>query len=280
MGVVAIPYPEIDPVALQIGPIAIKWYGLAYVAGLVLGWLYIKRLLSEPKLWANDKPPFAPSRADDLLLFMTVGVLAGGRLGFVLLYEPVHFLTHPLEIPAVWKGGMAFHGALLGCGLSLWLFARWQKVSPLTAMDLSAAAVPIGLFFGRLANFVNDELYGRPTQVPWGMVFPSARLFSPEIEPTPRHPSQLYEAFFEGLLLFVVLRWLTHRQGALRSPGLTTGAFLTGYGLGRSFCELFRVPNPGHLFTVEPLTPGIAYSIPMILLGIWLIWTARTKLAA
>jgi phosphatidylglycerol:prolipoprotein diacylglycerol transferase len=277
MSFFAIPFPDIDPVALQLGPVAVKWYGLAYVAGLVLGWLYIKRLLAEKRLWSNGEAPFAPSRADDLLMFMTVGVVVGGRLGFVLLYEPAHYLTHPLEIFAIWQGGMAFHGALLGCGLAIWLFARWQKVSPFSAMDLTAAAVPIGLFFGRLANFINGELYGHPTQMPWGMVFPYTRLLSPGVEPAPRHPSQLYEAFFEGLVLFLLLRWLTHRRAALKSPGLTTGAFLTGYGMARSFCELFREPDAGHAFTVGLLTPGIAYSIPMILLGLWFIWMARNR---
>ena len=280
MSLLAIPFPEIDPVALQIGPLAIKWYGLAYVAGLLLGWLYIRRLLVETRLWPNGEPPFAASRADDLLLFMTVGVVLGGRLGFVLLYEPGHYLTHPLDILAIWQGGMAFHGALLGCGLAIWLFAHWNKVSPFSAMDLTAAAVPIGLFFGRLANFVNGELYGRPTEVPWGMVFPYTRLLSPGTEPAPRHPSQLYEAFFEGLVLFLLLRWLTHRRDALKSPGLTTGAFLMGYGIARSFSELFREPDPSHLFTVGLLTPGIVYSIPMILLGLWFIWMARTKAVA
>ncbi|HXF54712.1 MAG TPA: prolipoprotein diacylglyceryl transferase [Hyphomicrobiaceae bacterium] len=280
MSILAIPYPEIDPVALEIGPIAIKWYGLAYVAGLLIGWLYIKRMLAETRLWFKGEAPFAPARADDLLIFMTVGVVAGGRLGFVLLYEPSYYLRHPLEIFAIWQGGMAFHGALLGCGLAIWLFARWANVSPLSAMDLTAAAVPIGLFFGRIANFINGELYGRPTTLPWGMVFPETRLLNPGVEPEPRHPSQLYEAFFEGLVLFLLLRWLTHRQGALKSPGLVTGAFLIGYGIARSFCELFREPNAGHLFTVGVLTPGIAYSIPMILLGIWFIWMVRSRAVA
>jgi phosphatidylglycerol:prolipoprotein diacylglycerol transferase len=213
-------------------------------------------------------------------MFMTVGVVVGGRLGFVLLYEPGHYLTQPLEIIKIWQGGMAFHGALLGCGLAIWLFARWHKVSPFSAMDLTAAAVPIGLFFGRIANFINGELWGNPTSVPWGMVFPAARLANPAVEPVPRHPSQLYEAFFEGLVLFFLLRWLTHRKSALKSPGLTTGAFLVGYGIARSFCELFREPNPGHVLAVGLLTPGIVYSMPMILLGLWFIWMARNRAVA
>lgn len=274
MHLLAIPFPDIDPVALEIGPFAVKWYGLAYVAGLLLGWLYIKRLIGETRLWINGEPPFAANRVDDLLIFMTVGVVAGGRLGFVLLYEPGYYLPRPLEVLAIWQGGMAFHGALIGCGLAIWLFARWAKVSPFSAMDLTAAAVPIGLFFGRLANFINGELYGNPATVPWAMIFPAdpARL--------PRHPSQLYEAFFEGLVLFLVLRWLTHNQDSLKTPGLTTGAFLIGYGLARSFCELLREAHPGHPFSVGWMTPGIAYSIPMVLLGLWFIWMARSRKAA
>src|SRR5262245_22744630 len=170
---------------------------------------------------------------------------------------------------------MAFHGALVGCGLAIWLFARSNKVSTLSTMDLCSAVTPLGLLFGRLANFVNGELWGRPTGVPWGMVFPEARLQYPQIEPTPRHPSQLYEALLEGLVLFLVLRFMTHRRGALQTPGLVTGLFLVGYGLARSSCELFRSPHFGHSLNVGPLTAGIAYSIPMVLLGLWFIWSAR-----
>jgi phosphatidylglycerol:prolipoprotein diacylglycerol transferase len=289
MSVLALPFPNIDPVAVQIGPvvigpvtfgpIAIKWYGLAYMAGLLLGWMYIRRLLRETSLWPNKMPPFSPEKADDLLLYMTFGVVLGGRLGFVLFYEPLHYLHHPAEIPQIWRGGMAFHGALVGCGLVTWLFARRNLVSPWGTMDLCAAAVPIGLLFGRLANFINGELFGRPTSVPWGTVFPEDAAQHPEIEPTPRHPSQLYEAFFEGLLLLLVLRWLTHRRLALQTPGTVTGAFLVGYGLARSFCELFREPDPLHTFTTGPFTPGIVYSLPMILLGLYFIRAARVRVA-
>lgn len=277
MHILAIPFPDFDPIAFQVGPFAVKWYGLAYMAGLVLGWLYIRRLLTEPRLWASGQPPFVIAKTDDLLLFMTVGVIIGGRLGFILFYEPRHYLANPAEILALWKGGMAFHGALLGCGLSIWLFARWNGASALSTMDLCATTVPLGLLFGRLANFINGELWGRPTDVPWGMVFPEARLQYPAIEPTPRHPSQLYEAALEGLVLFLVLRWLTHQRGALQTPGIVTGVFLIGYGLARSFCELLRQPHFGHSFNIGPLTPGIAYSIPMVLLGLWFIASARGR---
>lgn len=279
MSLLAIPFPNIDPIALQIGPLAVKWYGLAYLTGLVLGWLYIRRLVQEPRLWASGQGPFPVERVDDLLLYMTLGVVAGGRLGSVLFYEPGHYLANPLDIVMIWKGGMAFHGALLGCGLAIWLFARRSGYNVWSVMDACAAAVPIGLLFGRLANFVNGELFGRPTSVPWGMVFPDAARMREyaSVEPTPRHPSQLYEALLEGLVLFLVLRVLTHRRGALQTPGLVTGMFLIGYGLARSFCETFRQPDPLHAFTVGPLTPGITYSIPMVLLGAWFIAMARGR---
>lgn len=279
MIMLAIPFPDFNPIALEIGPVAIKWYGLAYMAGLLLGWMYIRRLLSEQRLWPRATPPFDAVRTDDLLLYMTIGVVLGGRLGFVLLYEAGHYISHPSEIAMVWKGGMAFHGALVGCGLAIWLFARWNRVSVLSAMDLCAATTPLGLVFGRIANFINGELWGRPTEVPWGMVFPEARLQFPQLEPMPRHPSQLYEAALEGLVLFLVLRFMTHRRGSLQTPGLTTGLFLIGYGLARSFCEMFRSPHAGHALNIGPLTAGMAYSIPMILLGLWFIWNGRSRAA-
>lgn len=268
-------FPEFNPIAFEIGPFAVKWYGLAYMAGLILGWVYIRRLVSETGLWSNGMAPFAVTRTDDLLLFITAGVVLGGRLGFVLFYEPGHYLSHPWEIPMVWKGGMAFHGALLGCGLAIWLFARIYKASVLSSMDLCAATVPLGLLFGRIANFINGELWGRPTEMPWGMVFREARLFYPNIEPTPRHPSQLYEAALEGLVLFLFLRFMTHHRGALQTPGIVTGLFLIGYGLARSFCEFYRSPHFGHALNIGPLTAGIAFSIPMVLLGLWFLYYGR-----
>ncbi len=212
MGFLAIPYPAINPVALQLGPLSVKWYGLAYVAGLLLGRLYVKALLQQGRLWPSEKRPFAPEMVDDLLLFMTVGVLLGGRLGYVLFYQPRFFAAHPLEIAAVWNGGMSFHGALLGSIVAIYLFARRSGAELWSVMDLAAAATPMGLFFGRLANFINGELWGRPSTVPWAMVFPDAGDVA-------RHPSQLYEAGTEGLILFAVLWWLTHRMLAFRTPG-------------------------------------------------------------
>ncbi len=274
--VLAIPFPNIDPVAFEIGPFAVKWYGLAYLAGLLLGWYYIRRLLKEPKLWVNDQPPFAPAKVDDLLIYITAGVVLGGRLGFVLFYEPSYYLANPADIIAIWKGGMSFHGAFVGCGIAIWIFARRNGINPWSTADLCTASVPIGIFFGRIANFINGELFGRPTDVPWGMVFPEARIHYPDVEPTPRHPSQLYEAALEGLLLFVVIRILTHHFGALKNPGLVTGVFLVGYALARSTGELFREPHFAHGLNIGPLTVGIAYSIPMLLVGLVVIYLART----
>jgi phosphatidylglycerol:prolipoprotein diacylglycerol transferase len=273
MGFLAIPYPAINPVALQLGPLSVKWYGLAYVAGLLLGRLYVKALLQQGRLWPNEKRPFAPGMVDDLLLFMTVGVLLGGRLGYVLFYQPRFFAAHPLEIAAVWNGGMSFHGALLGSIAAIFLFARRSGAELWSVMDLAAAATPMGLFFGRLANFINGELWGRPGTVPWAMVFPDAGDVA-------RHPSQLYEAGTEGLILFTVLWWLTHRMLAFRTPGVVAGTFMAGYGLARSFCELFREPDVGHWFTFGPFTAGILYSLPMILVGVLLIRMGRRRAAA
>lgn len=279
MSLLAIPFPDFDPVAVSIGPLTVKWYGLAYLAGLIIGWIYIRRLLTTPKLWRNDTPPFSLAKADDLLLYITLGVVLGGRLGYVILYEPSAYLSAPLDILAVWKGGMSFHGALTGCALSVWLFARRNGLSALSAMDLGSAAVPIGLFFGRLANFINGELFGRLSDVPWAMVFPHARMLHPDVEPATRHPSQLYEAALEGLVLFAVLRVLTHGFGALKSPGLVTGVFLTGYALARSFSEMFREPHEVHFFNIGPFTAGQVYSLPMLALGLYFIWRARREAA-
>jgi len=281
MNLLAIPFPDIDPTAIAVGPLAIKWYGLSYLAGLILGWVYIRRLVSEPRLWANNKAPFSINKVDDLLLYITLGVVLGGRLGYVFLYEPGTYLADPLQIFAVWKGGMSFHGAVAGCCLAGLIFARRNGVNFLSAMDLCTAAVPIGLFFGRLANFANAELWGRFTDVGWAMVFCNERIkaFYGGVCPAgemPRHPSQLYEAALEGLLLFAVLRLMTHRFGALKHPGLVSGAFLVGYALGRSTAELFREPH----FMVGPLTAGQVYSLPMLALGLYLIWRARRDSAA
>lgn len=276
MTILAIPFPEIDPVAFSVGPISIKWYGLAYMAGLILGWLYIRRLLRENWLWRDGKPPFDVERVDDLLVYVAVGVILGGRLGYVLFYEPGNYLTNPLDIFKVWQGGMSFHGAILGSAVGIWFFSRAYNVSVWSTMDLCAAANPIGLLFGRLANFINGELFGRVSDVPWAMVFPHAKALYPEVEPASRHPSQLYEAALEGVALFLVLRYLTHSRKALKRPGLIIGVFLVGYALARSFSEIFREPHLGHALNIGPLTAGQLYSVPMLLLGLYFIHRARS----
>jgi len=261
-------HPQFDPVAFAFGPLAVRWYGLMYLAGFVFVIVLGKwRVRHGPSYGVTDKD------IDDMLFYGVLGVILGGRLGYVLFYEPRFFASHPLEIPAVWNGGMSFHGALLGSILAMVLFARRIGADAWSVMDLSAAATPMGLFFGRLANFINAELWGRPSNVPWAMTFPGAG-------PMPRHPSQLYEAALEGLVLFAVLWWLTHSKLALRRPGMIAGAFLIGYGVARSFSELFREPDPGHLFTVGPFTAGILYSLPMVLVGIWMIRRAGRRTAA
>lgn len=273
MSLLAITYPAIDPVALRLGPLAIKWYGLAYVAGLLLGWLYMKRLVANNRLWPNAKPPFAPALADDLFIWVALGVVLGGRLGHILLYEPALYFQFPLEIFKIWNGGMAFHGGMLGTILAMWLFARRHNVTPLTVMDVVAASVPFGLFFGRLANFINAEVVGRETNVPWAMVFPGWGA-------APRHPSQLYEAALEGVALFLLLRWLTHKRGALATPGVVGGTFLAGYAAARIFCELFKHEEYRTLVDSAWLTRGMLYSIPMLIAGAWLILRGRSRATA
>jgi len=269
MPFLAIPYPVIDPVAIAIGPVSVRWYGLAYMAGILLGWLYARYLVSRPALWGG-KSPMTVSQADDFLLWITLGIVVGGRLGFVLFYEPSYFWRNPAEIPAVWNGGMAFHGGLLGVVAAVYFFSRFKGINSLSLGDIASACTPFGLFFGRIANFINAEVVGRTSDVPWAMVFPGAG-------DEPRHPSQLYEAALEGVVLFIILRIATHRFHALTRPGTVFGLFLIFYGIFRSVAEFFRQPHPDHPLDIGILTPGIAYSIPMVLIGAWLVWRARQQ---
>lgn len=263
-------YPRIDPVAFSLGPVSVKWYGLAYMAGLLLGWVYIKRMIATPRLWRGGQAPLGETMIDDLLLFVTLGVVVGGRLGHVLFYEPSYYFSHPLEILKVWQGGMAFHGGVVGVAIAMFLFARWRRAPLMSVADLVTAAVPIGLFFGRIANFINGEVVGSVSDVPWAMAFPG-------YGDAPRHPAMLYEAALEGIALFLILRWLTHGRGSLALPGLTTGAFLIGYGLFRIFCELFKIEPFRLVWDGVPITKGMVYSVPMILLGAWFVWRARRR---
>jgi phosphatidylglycerol---prolipoprotein diacylglyceryl transferase len=263
-------YPNIDPVAIQLGPVAVKWYGLAYMAGLLLGWWYIRRLVSTPKLWAGDKSPLTLERIDDLLLYMTGAVIIGGRLGQVLLYDPEFYFANPSEIFKVWKGGMSFHGGVIACALLIIVFANVYKVSARSVGDLVCAAVPFGLFFGRIANFINSEHWGRVTDAWVGMVFPNGG-------DNPRHPSQLYEAALEGVVMFAIIRFATHHLLTLKRPGLTTGIWMIWYAIARSVSEFFREPEPDHILNIGPFTAGQVYCVPMVVLGIYLIWTAYRK---
>ena len=256
----AIPFPMIDPVAVEIGPLAIRWYALAYVLGILLGWRYMVQLAKR----AQNR--VTPAMIDDLILWITLGVILGGRIGYTLFYKPGYFLSHPLEIFALWQGGMSFHGGLVGVCLAIWLYARTHGIDWRAIGDITVCAVPIGLFLGRLANFVNGELYGRPSDVPWAMVFPR-----PEAGPLPRHPSQLYEAFLEGVVLFAILWYAAYHTRAFRRPGLLGGLFLIGYGTARIIGETFREPDAYLGFLFAGVTMGQLLSVPLILAGIWLI---------
>lgn len=270
MDLMALPFPGFDPIAIELwGPFNVRWYGLAYLVGLVLGWLYMRALLQNHAIWPGN-PPMKPSQADDFLLWATLGTVIGGRLGYVLLYEPSVFLSNPLQIFTVWQGGMAFHGGLIGVITAIILFARRNRVPFLSLADLAAAAVPFGLFFGRIANFINGEVYGRLTTMPWGVEFP-LRVLNPGDEFGPRHPTQLYEACLEGLLMFLVLRYFTHRRGSFAQPGFTAGLFLVGYGCARISVEFFKQWDYSQFFTTAYFSSGMVYSLPMIALGIFLI---------
>ncbi len=261
-------YPAIDPVAVEIGPISIKWYGIAYMAGLLTGWWYIRYLITTPKLWRNGEAPLTLEQSDDLLLWVTLSVIVGGRLGQVLLYDPSYYLANPSEIFKTWRGGMSFHGALIVSGLMILLFARARKVPALSIMDLCCAAVPFGLLFGRVANFINSEHWGRASNAPWAMVFPNGG-------DSPRHPSQLYEAALEGAVMFAILWFVTHRLLGLKRPGLITGVWLSWYAIARSICEMFREPESVHALNIGAFTAGQLLSLPMLLLGLLLIHQAR-----
>lgn len=284
-----LPYPRIDPVLVHIGPLAIRWYALAYIAGLLAGWWLVLREIAQKSLWAN--PPFkgkAPANAEeagDLVVWVTFGVILGGRLGWVIFYGvilcgmdqgaaycrglPWGFIDDPVKIVAAWEGGMSFHGGLIGVAIAVWLFTRRRKLDTMKAGDLVASVAPIGLFFGRLANFVNGELWGRPTDVPWAMIFPN-----PLAGGVPRHPSQLYEAGLEGIVLFAIL------QAGLRlfrwheKPGLMIAVFFLGYGTFRSFVELFREPDAPFL---GPVTMGQTLSGLMLAISAYFFWHALVK---
>jgi len=276
-------FPEFDPVLFQIGVFAIRWYALAYIAGILIGWRYAVMLSNRPHLWAPGKPPANPAQIDDLILWITLGIIVGGRLGYVLFYGSMMsppIWSDPIAVFRIWEGGMAFHGGALGVIVAVILYARSQGMNMLRLGDLVAPAVPFGLFFGRVANFVNGELWGRPTDGPFGMIFCNDRIraiyggFCPAGE-FPRHPSQLYEAGLEGIGLFALLWLAVWKFKLLAKPGYVTGLFLLGYGLIRASLETVREPDGFMPEALQgSLTMGMLLSIPMILIGAWLIWRA------
>jgi phosphatidylglycerol---prolipoprotein diacylglyceryl transferase len=264
----ALPFPNFDPVLLQLGPFAIRWYALAYIAGILLGWLYARAIIRRERFWGGPAP-MTPTDFDDFIVWVTLGIILGGRIGYVLFYNPEYFAAHPLESLELWKGGMSFHGGFTGCVLAVVLFAKSRGIPVLSLGDVTCAVGPIGLFLGRLANFINGELWGRTSDVPWAMAFPTGG-------PLPRHPSQLYEATLEGLGLLLLLA-ICIRAGALKRPGLIIGLFAVGYAIARSFCELFREPDAQLGFLWGGLTMGMVLSVPLLLFGIVLIVIALKR---
>src|SRR3954466_10676550 len=270
MPLLTIAFPQFDPIAIAIGPIAIRWDALAYIGGIVLGWIYARALIKNQKLWGGPAPIRLP-QMDDFILWVTIGIILGGRTGYVLCYNLPFFIEHPIEIFELWNGGMSFHGGFMGCVAAVILFCRVNNLPILSLGDVTTAAGPIGLFLGRIANFINGELWGRATDasLPWAMIFPN--------DPThlPRHPSQLYEAGMEGILLFTVLAVMI-RLGALKRPGMILGAFILVYGLTRIAGEHFREPDVQLGFLWGGLTMGMLLSIPMLMIGgILIVWAVR-----
>jgi phosphatidylglycerol---prolipoprotein diacylglyceryl transferase len=273
MPLLAIPFPQIDPVMLRIGPLSVHWYGMAYVTGILFGWWYARRLVASQWLW-KGKSPMTPRDIDDFLIWAVIGIIVGGRLGYVLFYDLPQFASNPARIAMLWTGGMSFHGGLTGTVVAMYLFARSRGFSPFSLFDVIAASVGIGIFLGRVANFINQELWGKPTTLPWGVVFPAAG-------PEARHPSQLYEAVLEGLVLFVLLRILTHRFFKLAEPGFVAGAFIAWYAFARIVVEFVRLPDEqiGYL-AGGWLTMGMLLSLPMAAIGFWSMVTARKRAAS
>ena len=280
----AIPFPDIDPVIFSIGPFALRWYAMAYIVGIAIGWQVMAAALRRPSLWAGETPPMAPARLEDLLTYIVIGVIAGGRLGYVLLYRPGYYLSNPIEIPMIWTGGLSFHGGFVGVVLAVLLFSRRQGVALAPLSDLVAVAATPSILLVRIANFINGELWGRATSVPWGVIFPGEEAQScPGVAGLcARHPSQLYESGLEGLVLGTVLMILVFRLGALKRGWLVSGTFFLGYGLARFVVEFVRQPDEQFQGPENPLgwaldfgnwglTMGQLLSLPMILTGLTIV---------
>lgn len=262
-----LPFPAIDPVLVEIGPFALRWYALAYIGGIVLGWWLARRIVALTPAAATR------TQVDDFVTWATLGIILGGRLGYVLFYRPGYYLFQPWEALYVWQGGMSFHGGMLGVIIALLWFCRSQRIDPFLFGDRVVTVVPIGLFLGRLANFVNGELWGRVSDVPWAMVFPTGG-------PEPRHPSQLYQAFLEGICLFVLLQLLVRNPRLRAQPGFLAGVFLAGYGVARIIGEFFRQPDAHLGFLFAGATMGQLLSLPMIAAGLWLMRRSRQPAVA
>jgi phosphatidylglycerol:prolipoprotein diacylglycerol transferase len=291
-----IPFPNLSPEIFSISlfgiDLALRWYALAYIVGILIGWRLVLRAIKTPRLWPNQAPIMSPTQIEDLLTWVILGVVIGGRLGYSLFYQPGYYLQNPSEILKVWQGGMSFHGGLLGVIIAGWLYTTRHNIRKLSAADIMALGVPPGLLLGRLANFVNAELWGRPTTLPWGVAFPGdAAQFCPDVAGIcARHPSQLYEALLEGLILGALLIWLVWKRGALRTPGFTAGVFFAGYGIARFAVEFVRQPDAQFVTPGNPLglafhsggfgvTMGQSLSLPMIALGLFLMARARARAA-
>jgi len=278
MPLLVIPFPAFDPVLVHLGPFAIRWYALAYIVGILLGWVYARALVRAESLWGG-KPPLTVLDFDDFVVWVTLGIILGGRLGYVLFYNPSHFAAHPLEILQLWNGGMSFHGGFTGCVLAVVLFARKRSLPILSLGDITCAVGTIGVFLGRIANFINGELWGRATDasVPWAMIFPN------DITHLPRHPSQLYEAGLEGIVLFFVLYFFARQERFRSKLGTLSAIFLIGYAVARMIGEQFREPEV--TLPSDVTTWGQWLSLPMLILGIIFLliaqltslWAAKTS---
>ena len=268
----ALTHPNIDPVMFSFGPLQIHWYGAAYAVGILFGWWYASRLAANDSLWGSNGSPIEKIDIDDFLVWSVIGIILGGRLGYILFYDLQTYLTDPLAIFAVWKGGMSFHGGLAGITLAMLLFANRRGFSPFSLFDVIAASCGIGIFLGRITNFINAELFGAVSNVPWAVIFPGT-------DGLPRHPSQVYEGLLEGLFLFAIMAIWIWRYGKLRFPGFIAGIFMAGYALSRIAVEFVRLPDVqlGYLFGTNWITMGMILSLPVLAIGFWSITSSKKR---